>query len=95
MMKVTGFDQVARQFEELTAALKSLDGDLATVSFDPNQPESIDQAIRVMEETIDRKVAPYRNNQMVGGIVSELKAKYRAAIRERADEARVTAQTQM
>jgi hypothetical protein len=87
-MKVTGFDQVARQLEELTSALNSLDGELATVSFDPNQPESVEQAIGVMEETIDRKVAPYRSNQMVSGIVSKLKEKYRAAIIERADKAR-------
>jgi hypothetical protein len=61
-----------------------MDGEIATVSFDPSHPESIQAAIDAMEAAIDSKVAPYRGNALVEGIVPELKEKYRAAILERA-----------
>jgi hypothetical protein len=41
-----------------------------------------------MESAIDSKVAPYRDNAMVANIVPQLKEKYRAAILERAKQAR-------
>lgn len=86
MLKVTGFDNLQRQLEDAQRALKALDGQLATVRFDPDNPESIEAAIRAMESAIDDKVAPYRDNAMVASIVPQLKDKYRAAILERAKE---------
>ena len=53
----------------------------------PEGPESVDAAIQAMEAAIDIKVGSYRNNALVLSIVPQLKAKYRAAILERAKEA--------
>jgi len=58
-----------------------------TVRFDPDNPESIDAAIRTMESAIDDKVAPYRNNPFVAPLIPEMKVKYREAILERAKTA--------
>jgi hypothetical protein len=86
MLKMTGLDKLQRQLEDAQRAFKALDGELATVRFDPENPESIEAAIRAMESAIDDKVAPYRDNAMVASIVPQLKEKYRAAILERAKE---------
>jgi len=86
MLKISGLDNLQRQLEDAQRAFKALDGQVATVRFDPDNPESIDAAIRTMESAIDEKLAPYRDNAMVASIVPQLKEKYRAAILERAKE---------
>jgi hypothetical protein len=88
MIEITGLDKLQRQLEEAQRAFRALDGQLATVSFDPDRPESISAAIQTMEAAIDSKVAPYRNNPMIASIVPQLKEKYREAIRQRANSAR-------
>ena len=88
MFKVTGLDKLQRQLEDAQRAFKSLDGQLATVHFDPEKPDSIEAAVRAMESAIDDKVAPYRDNAMVANIIPQLKEKYRAAILARAKEGR-------
>ena len=86
MLKITGLDKLQRQLEDAQRAFKALDGQLATVRFDPDKPESIEAAIRTMESAIDDKVAPYRDKAMVASIVPLPKEKYRATIFLRAKE---------
>jgi hypothetical protein len=57
------------------------------VRFDPDSPESIEAAIRIMESAIDDKVAPYRNNPFVSPLIPQMKTKYREAILERSKTA--------
>lgn len=87
MVKVTGLDKLHRQLTDAKSAFGALDGQFATVSFDPNNPASIAKAIQTMEAAIDDKVAPYRDNPLVASVVPQLKDKYRAAIYERARNA--------
>jgi hypothetical protein len=88
MLKVTGLDNLQRQLDDAQRAFRALDGELATVRFDPHNSESIQAAIRTMESAIDDKVAPYRDNAMVASIIPQLKEKYRAAILARVKEGR-------
>jgi len=90
MVKITGLDSLQRQLKEARKAFGTLDGQFATVSFDPENPESIGEAIREMERAIDAKVAPFRSNPLVANIVPQLKDKYRAAIQERAKAAKAS-----
>jgi hypothetical protein len=87
MLKITGLDNLQRQLEDAQRAFRTLDGQLATVRFDPENPQSIEAAIRTMESAIDEKVAPYRTNPFVAPLIPEMKAKYREAILERAKTA--------
>jgi hypothetical protein len=80
-------DKLQRQLEEAQQAFSTLDGEVATVSFDPQNPESIEAAIRSVEATIDSKFASYRDNPMIACAVPRLKEKYRATIHERAKSA--------
>jgi hypothetical protein len=87
MLKITGLDKLQQQLEDAQRAPRALDGEIATVRFNPEEPGSVEAAIRTMEAAIDTKVGPYRNNASVLSIVPQLKEKYRAAILERAKEA--------
>src|ERR1700738_2021871 len=74
MLKITGLDKLQRQLEDAQRAFKALDGQLATVRFDPDKPESIEAAIRTMASAIDDKAPPYRDNAMVASISPKLVA---------------------
>ncbi|MDR7102850.1 hypothetical protein [Croceicoccus sp. BE223] len=85
---VKGLDELSRKMKELEKAIAALDGEIGTVNFDPNDPQSIEVAIQKMEQTVDERVGDYSRNDMIEGIVSEVKERYRQAILERASEAR-------
>lgn len=87
-MVIKGLNELSRKMRELEKAISALDGDIGSVNFDPNDPQSIDLAIQTMEAAIDERVGDYIRNDMVQGIVSEMKERYRQAILERAAAAR-------
>lgn len=88
-MKITGLDALERQFKEVEKAMKELDGDIADLRFDPEDPASIEQAIQNLNDAVDAKVAPYTHNDMVMSIADELKENGRAEILERAAASRL------
>lgn len=85
---IKGLDELSRKMKELEKAIAALDGEIGSVSFDPNDPQSIEIAIQKMEQAVDERVGDFSRNAMVEGIVSEVKERYRQAILERASEAR-------
>jgi hypothetical protein len=88
-MAVNGLDALMRKLKELEKAAAALDGDIAKVSFDPHDPQSIDLAIRQMESDVDERVADFRTNEMVQNIAENLKEQGRRVILERAATARL------
>lgn len=89
MFKITGLDSLSRELKDAQRAISQLDGDIANVSFDPNDPASIERAISQVEQAVDEKVAPYARNEIVTSIAEELKENAREAILERAAAARL------
>lgn len=89
MLKITGLDKLQRQLEDAQRAFQALNGQFAEVRFDPNNQASVQAAIEAMESAIDQKVAPYLGNALVENIVPRMKAKYREAILERAENAKL------
>lgn len=85
---IKGLNELSRKMKELEKAMSALDGEIGSVSFDPQDPQSIELAIQKMETAIDERVGDYRNNDIVQGIISETKERYREAILERAAAAR-------
>jgi len=57
MVNITGLDQLTKQLEQAQQAIDELDGELATVSFDPSDPASIDAAIQQANASVEAKVA--------------------------------------
>lgn len=89
MFKIEGLDKLQRELQRAQDALAELDGDLGSVSFNPEDPASIDQAIAAMERTIDERVAGYEDSSIIGSLAEEMKEQYRAMILEKAAEARL------
>ena len=58
-MRIEGLDGLVKSLDGLQHALESLDGDIANVSFDPYDPESIERAIQKLFSAVDEKVARY------------------------------------
>jgi hypothetical protein len=87
--EITGLDKLQRQLEDAGKAFQALDGEIATLRFDPHDPGSVNAAIQQMEEAIDAKVEPYHGNPLVKSVADQLKEKYRAAIFKRIAEARI------
>lgn len=85
---IKGLNELSRKMTELEKAIAALDGEIGSVNFDPNDPQSIEVAIQKMEQAIDERVGDYSRNDMIEGIVNEVKERYRQAILERASEAR-------
>lgn len=79
-MSVSGFEKLQRDLKNLESALSSLTGTIADLQIDPNDEASVQAAIRNMEQSIDRKVAPYGRNEMVVKITKEAKNHYRRQI---------------
>lgn len=89
MFKIEGLHELQRDLKMAQDALAQLDGDLGSVSFNPEDPASIDQAISEMERVIDDRVAGYGDSEIIGSLAEEMKEQYRAMILEKAAEARL------
>ena len=89
MFKIEGLDKLQRDLKRVQDLISELDGDLGSVPFNPDDPESIDLAISSMEKLIDEKVAGLEDNNIVASLIDEMKGQYRALILEKAAEARL------
>jgi hypothetical protein len=88
-LKIAGLDDFQKQLDQAAKALQSLDGEVTTLKFNPDDPASVEGAVVQMEQAIDLKIAPYRGNQIIEKIAVELKNKYRQTIHDRAAAARL------
>ena len=89
MIKIDGLDKLSKELKDAQKALAEIDGDIGRVSFDPNDPISIEAAITSMETKIDEKVGRYANNSIVAPLIEGMKEQYREGILEQAAEARL------
>ena len=88
MIKISGFEELQNELTQAQSALEQLDGELGSVSYDPNDPISIDSAICEMERIVDERVGKYSGNSIIEPMIEELKESYRDRILEQAAEAR-------
>lgn len=86
---IRGLDKLQRDVKEAQLALQELDGDLCTVSFDPFDPGSIEQAIQHVNKTIDDRVGVYELNPLIRPLIEEMKDSYRTQILQQAAEKRL------
>ena len=93
ILKVQGLDKLQKQLKEAQLALQDIDGELGTVSFNPNDPESIAIAISKMEALVDEKMGKYDKNPFVAPMIEASKEQFRASILEKASESRIENET--
>jgi len=89
MFKIEGLDAIQKELSEAQAALESLDGKLGSVTFDPDDPSSIEAAIAAMNRMIDDAIGEHGSNSLIGPMAEEMKENYREAIIEKAAEERL------
>jgi len=89
MFKISGLDQLTKQLEQAQQAIEEIDGELGTVTFDPNDPASIDSAIQQANARLDAKVALWANNPLVAQLIEGVKEQFRESIIQRAAAARL------
>lgn len=75
-----GLDKLPSQLEEAQKACNAIDGELGSVHFNPEKPESIEAAIVSREELIDERLGPCSQNPIVAPMIEEMKAKYRGCV---------------
>ena len=83
-IKIKGLNELQRDLENAQMALASLHGPIAEIAINPNDPASVQEAIRQMEAAVDSKVAPYGNNKLVATVVKAAKEEYRKLLLKRA-----------
>ncbi len=84
-IRLDGMSEVTRNMEALKRAL---DGAVEKASLEPGDREAVERAIREIEMKVDMKMAPYMTSPGVREIASGLKAEYRKAILQKAEQAR-------
>jgi hypothetical protein len=89
VFKNNGFDKLTKQLSQAADALSRIDGEIGTVSFDPKDPLSIEQAIKNVEIMIDAQLGDCGTNPIIRQIIDGMKEQYRTGILERAATARI------
>jgi len=85
---ITGLDKLQRDLDEAQRTITSLNGTIATLEFDPNNPASVEEAVRQMENAVDRRVSSYGHNALVSRVARGAKEQFRRQILERANSER-------
>lgn len=80
MGTISGFDSLQKMLGDASRAFEKLDGEIAELRFDPDDPGSVREAIQSMERAVDRKVGAFKSNPLVAQLIPQMKAKYRDAI---------------
>ncbi|EKT4467958.1 hypothetical protein QEL93_003378 [Pseudomonas putida] len=89
MTFMKGLDDLQRTLAEAQRALETVDGELGTLSFNPEDPESVESAIAESERLVDDRLGKYVNNSIVGPLIVQMKDSFRTAVIEKAAEARL------
>lgn len=89
MFKITGLDSLQKTLAEAQTALEAVNGELGTLTFDPEDPASIEAAIAESERLVDERLGAYAKNSIVGPLIQQMKDAFRGAVIEKASEARL------
>jgi len=89
MIKITGLDELSKKTDQLAKFAEEIDGELANVQFDPNDPASIEAAIQEVSDAIEDKSKSYGRNDWIQNLAEQLKENGRLAILEKAAAARL------
>lgn len=90
MIKIEGCDQLTMELDDAQKALAALDGDLGIVKFDPQDPESIESAIKQIDSIIDDRLGAYATNLIIAPLAEQMKEHYRDEIIGQAAAARLS-----
>lgn len=85
-MKITGLDKLTRTFEQASRAAQELNGDLATLRFDPGDPSSVEAAIAEAKLVVDNRLSGWYGNPIVDQMAEGAKASFEEQILAKVEE---------
>lgn len=88
-MAIKGLDSLQRTLSEAQRALEAVSGELGTLTFNPEDPGSVEAAIAESEQLVDERLGKYANNSIIAPLIVQIKQSFRAAVIEKAAEARL------
>ena len=89
MFSITGLDSLQKTLSEAQTALEAVNGELGTLTFNPEDPASIEAAIAESERLVDERLGAFAGNTIVGPMIQQMKDAFRTAVIEKAAEARL------
>lgn len=81
--QIEGLERLPSLFEELSDAIKQLNGKLCEVHFDPTQPGQVQAAINEVERAVDGRLSRFWENPLVQQLAASTKEKLREEILKR------------
>jgi hypothetical protein len=78
--------KLERTLDQLKKAANSLNGEIARLHFDPNNPSEVNRVVQELERQFDAKVSPHSSNAAVWEIVTGLKQEFRKGLLKKAEE---------
>ena len=83
-MEASAMKEVQREFKEAGEAIDALEGEIATIRVDPNDPRSLERALQEMKQAVDQKIVRYRENRLVRTIAEKARMVFEEQLREKA-----------
>jgi hypothetical protein len=87
MFQINGLARLTSLFEELSDAIKQLNGKLCEVRFDPSKPDQVQTAIRTMERAVNERVSEFPDNPLVQQLAAGIKQRFKQEMLNLASEA--------
>jgi len=84
MSNISGIDKLQRYVQDAQRWAASLNGMIGEFKFNPDDPESVQEAIRQMEAAVDSKSAAHRDNPIIVKTAQAFKDKCRENFLSRA-----------
>ena len=89
MSIVERLDDLNTRIHQLKTTAEELDCTIDELGFDPDDPQSIYEAIKSHDNEIEAKAGHLASDKMVRDLIEDMKADHRQAILNNADQARV------
>lgn len=89
MIKITGLDSLQKTISDARKVLDAVNGELGTLTFNPQNPSSVEAAIVESERLVDERLGVYAKNKIIGPLIQQMKEVYRTAVIEKAAIARL------
>ncbi|MDO5605708.1 MAG: hypothetical protein Q4G25_11170 [Paracoccus sp. (in: a-proteobacteria)] len=87
-MKIQGLNALQKMMGQMSSFARDLDGEIASLRFDPFDPESIELALQEINDAVDNKARTYKHNDWVIQLAERIKENARQQILDKAAAAR-------
>ncbi|WP_340161742.1 hypothetical protein [uncultured Hoeflea sp.] len=88
-MKIKGLEAIKKKTDQMARFADEIDGEIANVTFDPENPSSIEAALQEINYAIEEKANSYERNDWIQSLAEQLKEISRKNLLEKAAAYRI------